>query len=126
VINELQYLVAFNTLARAENTYNKTIQANGKRGIVVTVDVTDESGTATLDVKVQRVDRASGKFTDIPGASIVQLSAVGKAELVIYPGVTVAANLAVSSVVSEDFRIVATVGGTSVTMTFTVGIALIP
>jgi hypothetical protein len=127
MIDDIHRLVGFASAARAEATYNSPdLGANGKRGIVVTVDITAETGTATLDVKVQRKDRLSGKYTDIPGAAIAQMSAVGVAELVIYPGIAEAANLAVSSVISEDFRLVATVGGTTVTLTFTVGIALIP
>jgi hypothetical protein len=127
MIDDIKHLTAFPSAARAEATYNgDDLNSNGKRGLVMTVDITAESGTATLDAKLQRKDRVSGKYTDIPGAAIAQQSATGKTELVLYPGATVAANLSISTVLTELFRVVVTVGGTTVTMTFSIGIALIP
>lgn len=126
MIDELQYLVAFGSTTRPEAVYPKELKANGKRGIIVTVDITAETGAATLDCKVQRKDRASGKLTDIPGAAIAQQNGIAKVELTIYPGLVAAANQVVSDVISEDFAVEVTIGGSSVTMTFTVGVALIP
>ncbi len=126
MIDDISYSVAFSGgVPLAEGTYLKDLKANGKRGIVVTVDITAETGVATLDLKVKRKDQASGKFVDIVGGAIPQQSAIGTTELVIYPGVAETANVSVSDVISEDFQIEVLIGGTTVTLTFTVGVALI-
>lgn len=116
-------ITAFASAARAEATYNADISApesEGYKGVWLCVDITAESGVATLDVKLQRFDQVSGKYVDMPGAAIAQQSATGTVELTVYPGIAETTNVSVSDHVTDRLRVVATVGGTSVTMTFTV------
>ena len=73
-------------------------------------------------MKVQTKDPVSAKYFDMPGAAFSQISAVGTAELVIYPGMTVAANVSVSAPLPVTWRLVATVGGSDTpTVTASVG-----
>lgn len=121
--------VVLPSLARAEETYNSaSFASGGRRGIRLYVDATIEVGTATLDVKLQGRDVASGDWVDVPGASFAQISAVTAApvSLTVYPGVAETANESVSDVVPSAWRVVAVVGGTSVSVTFSVGADLLP
>jgi hypothetical protein len=83
--------------------------------------VSAASGTTpTLDVKIQSEDPTSGQWIDIPGAAFAQKTGVSTDELTIYPGVTVAANRAVSTILTHKLRAVATIGGTTPSFDFTV------
>lgn len=101
-------------------TTNSNDQQNlGRRGLRLVLDVTAISGTSpTLDVKLQAKDFASGKYIDITGAAFAQKTATGTDDLVIYPGITSTANRRVSDVLPREWRIVATVGGTTPSVTF--------
>ncbi len=104
-------------------TVNSEDQENrGARGVRLFLNVSAASGTTpTLDVKVQVKDPISDAFIDLPGAAFAQkTSASGLDELTIYPGVTVAANRAVSQPLSQRWRVVATIGGTTPSFTFSV------
>lgn len=108
--------------------YNSTAQASGgARGIRLYLDITAETGTATLDVKLQGRDSAgSGDWFDVPGATFAQKSATGSDDLVIYPGIAETANESVSDVLPSWWRVVGTVGAsTADTLTFSVGADLL-
>lgn len=94
------------------------------RGAHVVIDVTAISGTSpTLTVTVDGYDETSGKYyTLLQSAS---LSATGTTVLRIYPGVTAAANAAASDVIPRVFRVATTIGGTTPSVTATVGVNLI-
>lgn len=82
---------------------------NGK-GVKVVVDVTAVT-SSSLTVKIQGKDVASGKYYDIlTGAALV---GTGTVVMTVYPGATVAANVAVSDVLPKVWRIVATKGDAS-------------
>ena len=115
----------FSSAARAEATYNSDELGNsGASGIRVYIDVTGESGTATLDVKLQQRDPISSDYIDITGAAIAQLSAVttGPIMLTLHPELTASSNVIVKDLLPSLFRVVAVVGGSSVTMTFSIAI----
>jgi hypothetical protein len=104
-------------------TTNSNDQQNlGAKGIRLTLDITAATGTTpTLDVKLQSKDFVSGKYVDITGAAFAQKTGTGTDDLVIYPGITSTANRRVSDVLPRDWRIVATVGGTTPSFTFSLG-----
>lgn len=105
---------------QATGTENKDFDLpEGYKGVILTLDITAKAGTLTHDVKLQFLDTVSGKATDIPGASFAQKSATGTAVLSIYPGLTAAANVAVTQVLTKNLRAVSTVGGTTPSSTFT-------
>jgi hypothetical protein len=73
------------------------------RGVIVVVSVTVASGTVSIVPKVQGYDSSSGTYYDlVAGAAI---TATGTARLVVYPGVTVAANTAVSHPMPPTWRV---------------------
>jgi hypothetical protein len=104
-------------------TTNSADLANyGARGVVLVLDVTAASGTSpTLDVKVQVKDTLSGKYVDLAGAAFAQKTAANTSMLTIYPGSTVAANVSISIPLPDTWRVVATIGGTTPSFTFTLG-----
>ena len=117
----------FASAARAEATYNSdTFKAFGRLGIRLWLKITGETGTATLDVKLQGYDESAEDWADVAGAAFAQKSATGGPfMLTVYPGATVAANVSVSDALPNQYRVVAVVGGSTVTMTFTVGADLL-
>lgn len=101
--------------------------SSGASGIHLVLDVTVVTGTGpTLDVKIQRKDSLSGKYVDLPGAAFAQKAGVGTDDLVVYPGVAETANRSVSDVISEEWRAVATIGGTTPDFTFSLAGSYIP
>ena len=129
--NELAFhkeTILFASAARSEAAYNSDEQTNdGWRGVDIYVDITAESGTATLDFKLQAKDPIGGDWVDINGASIAQLSAVttSPTRLTVYPGIAESSNVSVSDVLPRRWRGVLTVGGTSVSMTCSVAAVLL-
>lgn len=81
------------------------------KGAMFYLTATENSGTATVDVKIQRKD-LDGNYFDIGGGAFAQVSATGTSQLIIYPGIAETANETVSDVLSDVFRAVVTVGGT--------------
>lgn len=92
-------------------------------GVKLFLNITAVSGTSpTLDVKVQQFDPVSGNYCDVAGCAFAQKTTTGIDDLTIYPGVTVVANRAVSTVLSDHLLLVYTIGGTDTpTFTFSVG-----
>lgn len=93
--------------------------ADDAKGAIFVLDITAEVGTATLDVKIQFYDEASGKYVDVPGASFAQRSATGTNVLSVYPGLTASANVAVTQVLTKTLRAVRTEAGGGSSMTYT-------
>lgn len=94
----------------------------GYTGGIFVLDVTVAGGTPTLDVKLQYLDSVSGKAVDIPGASFAQKSSTGTSQLSIYPGLTAAANVAVTQALTKNLRAVAVVAGTTPAITATLSV----
>lgn len=110
----------FASAARTASANSTDLENRAAKGIHIVLDVTAASGTTpTLDVKIQRKCPLSDKYVDVPGAAFSQKTATGTDDLVIYPGITAAANRAVSNVISSRFRAVATIAGTTPSFTFT-------
>lgn len=104
-------------------TNNSAEQTNlTYRGVHVVVDVTAVPGIDTVTPKIQGHDAVSGKYYDLlVGAPIV---ATGTVVLKLYPGITAAANLAVSDVLPPVWRVVMTHSAAS-NFTYSVGANLV-
>jgi len=109
------------------DTGAKTVTGNGATqvnynasGAYILINMGVVTGTTpTLDAKVQVSMDTGTTWVDLPGAAFVQFTATGTKMLAIYPGVTVAANTAVSAPLPRTWRIVWTVGGTTPSFTIT-------
>lgn len=94
------------------------------RGVVLTVDITAESGTHALVVKIQGKDEVSGKYYDILASA--SLTATGTTQYRVYPGLTASANVTASDVLPRIWRVYLDHTKTaSSTMTLSVGACLI-
>lgn len=90
------------------------------KGVRLFLDITAETGAATLDIKVQVYDRVGDFWIDLPGAAFPQQSGVTTAMLTVYPDLTtVTANVAVAQLVGAPWRVSITEAGGGSTMTFT-------
>lgn len=89
------------------------------KGAIFVLDITAETGTATLDVKIQFKDELSGKYVDVPGASFAQKSATGVSQLSVFPGLTASANVAVNQALTKTLRAVRVEAGAASDMTYT-------
>lgn len=105
--------------AQGAGTVNGADQSNPScRGVKVVVDISAQGGTPTTTVKIQGKDKASGKYFDL--LTSAALGAVATTVLTLYPGVTTAANVAVSDVLPDTWRVIATVAGSTPSVTATI------
>ncbi len=124
---DLEVLVqASTTVTATKNSGELTVPKDkGVKGVAIFVDVTANAGTSeTLDITVERFDHASSKWLAIVGAALAQIgSSIGQIDLVIYPGVTVVANRALSDHIGNRWRIVSTIGGSAgQSLTYSIGV----
>lgn len=104
-------------------TGSGTAQVNyNAKGVILYINVSAASGTTpTLVVNVQAQDPVTSNWITIPGASTASLTGITAVQLAVYPGVTVAANTAVSYPLPRNWRVSWTIGGTTPSFTFSVG-----
>jgi hypothetical protein len=127
MVEEIRELELFPSAARTATVNGSDVNNWRHRGVRLWLDITVVSGTTpTLDVKVQSKDHISGKYVDIPSAAFVQKTATGSDDLLVYPGVAETANRSVSDVLPKTFRVVATIGGTTPSFTFSLSGELLP
>lgn len=103
--------VAFNTAAISRKIAN----LQGK-GVLVTIVISNQVGDTATTVKLQHADPGqtqTGAGVDIPGAVTAALAANGTYALLVYPGVSVVANSAISQAIGCAFNVVATQSGTT-------------
>lgn len=118
------FVVAFTSTARTASA-NADGANRFAKGARVFLDVTAASGTTpTLDVKIQARDEASGQYVDVPGAVFTQKTAASTDMLEVYPGIGAVANSKVSGSFPRTWRVVAAIGGTTPSFTFTVMVDL--
>ena len=114
-------LTIFDSAARTATANSSDFENISARGIWLALNITAASGTTpTLDIKVQRKDPLSDTYYDVVGGAFAQKTGMGSDDLIIYPGITAAANRAVSSAIASRWRVVATIGGTTPSFTFSV------
>lgn len=91
-----------NLVATGAGTVNSPIQCNPwGRGVTVGINTTQDAAGSYV-VNIQGLDVVSNTFYTI--ASTAAIAAPGFATLTVYPGVTVAANAAVSAPLPRSWR----------------------
>lgn len=88
------------------------------RGVKVVIDVTAETDTPDITVKVQGRDHVSGKFYDLITSATI--SSTGTTVLTVYPGITAATNVSVSDVLPRFWRVSVAADDTD-SMTYSIG-----
>lgn len=108
------------TLAAAPaGTFNSDNQLNESgRGVQIVFDVTTATTTSVV-LKIQGYDVPSTKYYDLLTSAAV--TGTGTVVYTLYPGVTVASNVAVSASLPRVWRVNAVVTGSSSALTATVG-----
>lgn len=116
--NELGALITF--AAQGAGATNSSQQENPYGlGVKVVVDITAISGTGpTLTVAIRGYDRTSGKTWTL--LSSAALGAVATTVLTLFPGSAVAANLSANDHLPATWDVLATIGGTSPSVTATI------
>jgi hypothetical protein len=118
------YLAVFASAVRDANENSPDLQNLNCRGVAVAVDITAESGTHAVVVKIQGKDEVSGKYYDI--LTSASLDATGTTVLRVYPGIAAASNVSASDILPRVWRVTLThTKNASSTMTMSVGACLI-
>lgn len=95
------------------------------KGLIVGINITAITGTTpTLTVTIKGKDPHSGTYYTVLASAA--LNATGYTELIVCPGTTVAANLAVSRPIPTDWRIETTIGGTTPAVTASISAQTVP
>lgn len=99
------------------------LKSAGNRGIKAFLDVTAAPGADTVQLIVEIKDRVSGKYVQVlAGAARAN---TGTDVLTVYPGVTPAANVSVSDVIPDFYRVrVAHSAGSN--FTYSIGVVELP
>lgn len=119
-----QTLNAMILTAASANANGTDITNPSGRSAVVVIDITAITGTTpTCVVTVQGKDPISGKYYTILASA--SLTATGTTVLRIDPSLTAAANLVAADLMPAEFRVIATIGGTTPAVTATVGVCLL-
>lgn len=117
-------LLALNLAASAANSDSGKLDNTGASGAHIVIDITAITGTTpTATFTVEGYDPVSGKYYTLLASAA--LNATGTTVLRIFPGATVAANLAANDVMPRTFRIRSTIAGTTPTVTATVAVNLL-
>lgn len=111
--------------AQGVGTVNGTDQANTNgRGAHVCINISAISGTIpTLTVKIQGKDTVSGQYYDL--LTSTALAATGFTFLTLCPGAATTANLSIPQLLPATWRVIATVAGTTPSVTATVGASVV-
>jgi hypothetical protein len=109
--------------AARTTTTNSADQTNHNgRGVLVFVNVTAVTSSPSVTVAIQEKDPISGTYTAILTSAAI--TGPGHTVLAVYPGVTVAANVAASHPLPRTWRVAVTHGNAD-SITYSVGYALI-
>tara|TARA_R100000963_G_C4607021_1_gene78717 strand:- start:184 stop:585 length:402 start_codon:yes stop_codon:yes gene_type:complete len=121
-------ITPFTSAARTATANSDDIVApSTAKGVRLFLDITAASGSSpTLDVKVQAKDPLGGLYVDMVGAAFAQQNSTANLDLVIYPGVAASSNRRVSDIIPKNWRVVATLGGSSPNFTFSVLVEYLP
>lgn len=94
-----------------------------RTGLLVFINITAISGTTpTLTVTVEGKDPVSGTYYTILASAA--LNATGMTVLKIYPALTAAANTVANDILPQTFRVKSVIGGTTPSVTATIGTVL--
>lgn len=119
-----KYITVFASAELDTDDESADITNVSHRGVAVVVDITAESGTHALVVKIQGKCELSGKYYDILASA--SLTSTGTTVLRVYPGIAASANVAASDLLPRTWRVALDHTKTaSSTMTLSVGACLI-
>jgi hypothetical protein len=113
----------FASAARTATPTAVEIDTQRCKGIRLYINVTAASATPSVVFDIKTVDPVSDTKTIL--LSSAAITGTGHTLMVVYPGATAAANVAVSNVVGSKVQIVATHADAD-SITYSVGYALIP
>lgn len=117
---------SFDMLASAARTTTQTsvdLDSFGCRGILIALDMTNATALPSVSLSIKGKDKTSGKYYALlAGAAVTTVSTNA---YVVYPGVAVSANVAVSNVIPDTFQIVVTANNAN-SGTYSVGYSLVP
>lgn len=88
--------------ARTASANSADMFNHNARGAIIAIDVTAIAATPSITVTIKGKDSLSGKFLTILASAAI--SAVGTTRLIIYPGITAAANLKVDEPLPRIWR----------------------
>jgi len=109
----------FAPAARTTTATSKDFGSRTFKGGIFFLNITAVSGTTpTMTVKIQYKDTLTGTYVDVPGGAFAAKTSAGVDSLTIYPGVISTANRSVMLPLGDEFRAVATIGGTTPSFTF--------
>lgn len=119
-----KYITVFASAERDADENGADLTNKSHRGVAVVVDITAESGTHALVVKIQGKCELSGKYYDILASA--SLTDTGTTVLRVYPGIAASANVAASDLLPRTWRVALDHTKTaSSTMTLSVSACLI-
>lgn len=101
--------VALALAARTATTSSANLINRNCAGIRVFINVTALVDTPSITVSIEEKDPISGNYVALLTSAAITTTGQ-KTTLVIYPGLTAAANVVASSVLPRDFRITVTHG----------------
>ena len=122
-----QPVTIFASAARTTTTNGSDVDAHQYRGIILYLNISAASGTTpTLDIKVQEKDPLTGNYLDIQNASFAQKTTTGTDYIALHPSLTQVSNRNINAYLVRTFRVVATIGGTTPSFTFSIYGYLLP
>ena len=114
--------VIYASAARTATPTAVTKRVDRYRGLLLLIDVTAVTATPSVVVTIEGVLSDNSVYTILTSAAI---TATGRTALKIYPGVTVAANVAVSEPLPQNIKITFTHGDAD-SITYLADLVLIP
>jgi hypothetical protein len=112
--------------ARVASANGTTITNASARGGVFFFNISLVSGTTpTIVFQLQVQDPVTTNWVDVPGAATATLNAAGLVMLTVNPGIAEVANSRVNNALPRVYRWRWTIGGTTPSFTFSVGVAYI-
>lgn len=109
--------------ARTANTNSADQTMPHGRGVRISIDVTAIVTAPSITVAIQVKDPISGVYTAVLTSAAI--AATGHTEMVVYPGITAAANVAAAMVMSRTWRVSVThANGNSITYSIAANILL--
>ena len=124
-INALEAGTVFASAARTATPTAVEFTNYGARGVRFAIDVTAITATPSVTFNIFVKDELSGNYPATAILTSAAITATGQTVLRIYPGITAAANVAVSDIIGKTIKVTATHGDAD-SITYSMGYLLIP
>lgn len=98
--------IVYPSAARTATPTASPLYTRGARGVITTIVVTAVTGTPSITVAIQSYDPGSSTWVSLLTSTAITV--VGTTTMVVAPGVAVAANLAVSTIIPDTLRVLVT------------------